>query len=687
MDYLIFPYCVIFLSLPMAVMTVYLWQNINRQGARSLSTLLICILGWLIFNTIELVTPTESGTLFWAKTAYIFIVSAPVLWLYFVFDYFGYNHWLKFPQVTYYWGIPLITLGMLFSNDWHHLFWYKTTFLPVGSYLALQVTHGPFFYLQWFYSQFLIFFGGVLILRENFTGWAFYRLQVRWIVAGAVLVMVANVVYISGFFPQIHKDYTPIILALGGLCFAIAILRYKFVQVAPINTEILFKSLDDGILVVNADLIIINLNRATKRLLVVNRKDLIGRPLDEVFAAFPAFCEAVHNRSTERFDIHLRENPPCYLNIQLSSIYDRYNILRGQLITIRDATSEKLAQIAEHKAKVFAEALSDIAAALNSRTRNLDELFDLIINSISQVTACDAANIMMIDNGLAHTVRSSQPAEEWCDLSIQDTPSVRQMIETRQPVIITNVEEYPNWIDIPVTRWIKSFIGAPIIAGKEVIGFLNLDSGTPNFYNEEVAQRLSAFANQASIAIQNARIYEKLEKMANIDDLTQLYNRRYFFELAVQEYTRAIRYQRPLSAIMIDLDHFKLVNDSYGHLVGDQVLSHMAAVCREGLRKNDFIGRYGGEEFIILLPETELDEAKAVAERLCRQIAGEQIVTETEKLKITASMGVATLDKSCNRLEDLLSHADQALYTAKECGRNHVKIYSEIRSDADISPN
>ena len=187
-------------------------------------------------------------------------------------------------------------------------------------------------------------------------------------------------------------------------------------------------------------------------------------------------------------------------------------------------------------------------------------------------------------------------------------------------------------------------------------------------------RRLLKISERNELALREA--LDQVQRLASIDFLTGLNNRRHFFELAEQAIQGAHRYQHSLSAIMLDLDNFKHVNDSYGHATGDQVLKAVADRCRQTMRRVDVLGRYGGEEFAILLPESDLDAADMAAERLRQSITGNSIGTESGPVSITASLGVATLDAEHSTLGALLISADQALYTAKRNGRNRVCCFS-----------
>jgi len=174
-------------------------------------------------------------------------------------------------------------------------------------------------------------------------------------------------------------------------------------------------------------------------------------------------------------------------------------------------------------------------------------------------------------------------------------------------------------------------------------------------------------------------LLEKLRTMATVDSLTGVFNRRHFIELCGKEIDRAKRSGRSISLIIMDLDHFKEINDTYGHEAGDYTLKVVAQTCRNCLRSNDIFGRYGGEEFTICLPETPSDTALEVAERLRRKIAGMTLVVDNTEFKVTASFGVIGVQETEDvELDDLLKKADRALYRSKEAGRNRVFIGASL---------
>jgi diguanylate cyclase (GGDEF)-like protein len=185
---------------------------------------------------------------------------------------------------------------------------------------------------------------------------------------------------------------------------------------------------------------------------------------------------------------------------------------------------------------------------------------------------------------------------------------------------------------------------------------------------------MSIFAKQIGVSLERARLFQEVQGLALTDPLTGLQNRRSLFELGRVEFARAQRMNRAFCCMMLDLDHFKQVNDTYGHPVGDQVLKEFANRCKRSVREVDLVGRYGGEELIIFLPETDRPTSMQVAERLRASIAEKPVQIQEKEITLTVSIGVATKDENTQQLETLIARADQAMYIAKHRGRNCVAV-------------
>ena len=178
---------------------------------------------------------------------------------------------------------------------------------------------------------------------------------------------------------------------------------------------------------------------------------------------------------------------------------------------------------------------------------------------------------------------------------------------------------------------------------------------------------------------EEVKLLEEIQELATIDSLTGINNRRHFFELANIELARKSRKMYPVSLIMMDVDHFKEINDTYGHVAGDRMLHLVAQLCKQNVRRYDIVGRYGGEEFVILMPAADEGCAEKVAKRICDRVEEAYIEDEETKIRVTVSLGVACMENSDTdiSLESLIMRADQALYAAKADGRNQVEIWDK----------
>jgi diguanylate cyclase (GGDEF)-like protein/PAS domain S-box-containing protein len=328
----------------------------------------------------------------------------------------------------------------------------------------------------------------------------------------------------------------------------------------------------------------------------------------------------------------------------------------------------------------LANALRDSAAALTS-TLNFDEVLDRILVNVGEVVPNEAANVMMIWSGVAYIVRSIGYAERGIEeammslqIPITQESHFLSMYTTGMPLAVGDMKEYAALESHSDVNWARSMASAPLRSKGQVFGFLNLESSQPGFYSQQHADRLQAFADQAAVAIENARLYAEVQQYAITDELTDIYNRRGLFELGRREVERARRYGRNLSAVMIDTDKFKEINDNYSHAVGDHVLRALADRWKSSIREVDILGRYGGDEFVVLLPETDLENALQVADRLRLAICSKPIETPVAELPLTVSIGVATLTETIKTFDELIEKADEAMFRSKTSGRNMVNI-------------
>ncbi|MEA3506854.1 MAG: diguanylate cyclase [Elusimicrobiota bacterium] len=296
---------------------------------------------------------------------------------------------------------------------------------------------------------------------------------------------------------------------------------------------------------------------------------------------------------------------------------------------------------------------------------DLDEMLVLILSSCVKGTKAESGLIILKDSESSRwEIKADWGMSEELEYDILDevTGLLRTQTEDREVITLTGKEQKTG------RAVIDSALCAPLKRRGELIGAIiisNKDSGK-EFSN--TSQRiLATFANQSAVAIDNILLYKKSQHMSVTDGLTGVYNHRYFQNQMALELSRAQRYDLNFSLILIDLDKFKDINDAYGHISGDRILKRISGQIEKRLRETDTVARYGGDEFVVLLPETGKKDAVSVADRIRESI---DKANEGQEIKINVSLGVASYPDDGVYAKDLVQKADGALYKAKDEGRN-----------------
>ncbi len=242
-------------------------------------------------------------------------------------------------------------------------------------------------------------------------------------------------------------------------------------------------------------------------------------------------------------------------------------------------------------------------------------------------------------------------------------------------VVLADLSLPDSHFDETVRRIMNIQIDAPVVVltgiDDELIDMTSMEMGVQDYMlKEEVTPR--SIKKTILHAMERYKLHNMLEELANKDSLTRAFNRRYFFNHAQIEFERAKRYRTSLSIALFDIDNFKNINDDYGHLAGDDVLKSIVADMLSIVRTVDIVARFGGEEFVILLPHTQLEGALVLANRILTEISGKKVVAAGDEIKVTLSCGVTEFNNEMSEFKDVLNLADQALYDAKSNGKNRV---------------
>jgi diguanylate cyclase (GGDEF)-like protein len=335
------------------------------------------------------------------------------------------------------------------------------------------------------------------------------------------------------------------------------------------------------------------------------------------------------------------------------------------------ATAEQKAHYEKGVSETFRVLLSDLVSQ-----QDLDDVLNQTLISLTKLVPIHSATIYL-QNENQYQYKNGIQIDSQKKITQYDPPLDQRSLPISEylsstDVSLINLSPIANSHPLSPSFQSEWNLFPLSIRGKQ-LGFLAITTNIPIVLNEQ-KELIQMFANEVTIAIENARLFEEIKDMAIKDGLTEIYNRRHFYDLAKIEFARAKRYRTPLSILMLDIDHFKAVNDHYGHLYGDTVLKRVAKLCLGSIRKMDIFGRYGGEEFVFALPETDQEEALIMAERIRATISETLFQEKTQQISITVSIGIATLDNRINTFEELLQSSDEALYLAKQEGRNRVAV-------------
>jgi diguanylate cyclase (GGDEF)-like protein len=317
-------------------------------------------------------------------------------------------------------------------------------------------------------------------------------------------------------------------------------------------------------------------------------------------------------------------------------------------------------------------------AGLASQDRPLEARLPDLAQATAEALGFDSGWVTLLapcgDRAQAHYL-FNLPAAEGRDYPLEDSPDA-QIVAADEPLrlVLEDLDRHPALEGLAT----QVLYGAALRTSGQIYGTLKLLGRQPRVLSQPETRLLEAAALQIASAVRAHCLEVEVHRLTITDSLTGLYNQSYFLELAAQELKRAKRYEHPFSLLMMDIDHFREINENYGYLVGDEVLQAVSQTCHESLRQVDILARFGGEEFVLLLPETGLTEALGVAGRLLYTLRATPAQTTAGNIPVTISIGVSGLGGANGlTLDKLLDQADKALYQSKKNGRNRVTVWVE----------
>jgi diguanylate cyclase (GGDEF)-like protein len=323
----------------------------------------------------------------------------------------------------------------------------------------------------------------------------------------------------------------------------------------------------------------------------------------------------------------------------------------------------------------------DVAKALTS-SLNLDSVLQTIMQKMAEYFRPDTWSLLMVDEAtdeLYFAIAVGPAADSLKTLRLKMGEGIAGWVAKHgESLIVPDVYTEPRFakrID-EMTKWqTKSVICVPLRAKHRSLGVIQLINCPMETFGDNEMFFLNALCDYAAIAIDNARAVERIQELTITDDCTGLYNARHLYKTLEAEVYRSARFGHEFSVIFIDLDHFKSVNDTHGHLVGSKLLAEVGYLIKSHLRLIDYAFRYGGDEFVILLPQTSKEAALIVARRLLEVMrVSEFMATEGLKLNVRCSMGLATYPEDAKSAHEIIRQADEMMYSVKNTTRDNIAI-------------
>ncbi len=597
---------------------------------------------WIISYIFQILSRQIEINLFWNNLQFLAASLLPVFYFGFALDY----NYRQIPFKRFNWNYLFIPAGLLVLFIWldgiHGLFRVNPQIVPSDLFYHLKFQNGALYGVFTIYTYTLITLATLFFVVKYIGAPRLFRRQVGTLLIGTIIPWLVSIITALGLIPLELHDFLPLTFGVSNLIIAWALFRHHLLDLVPIARDTLFENLSDAVIVVDTSKRVLDANPAAYALLSAPAESLIGREITSLLPLADNWADFGIGHSTQITQISLpAKGTTQYYQVKVNRLLQDNGELSGYIITLHNITEQKQVEVDLRRSMALLQATVDSSA---SGLVVFDQDLNVILHNQRLVELFDLPNNWQ--NQIDH-----HPL----DMLAQKMTDASPFLAALENIIQHSVGETSVALDLHSGLTLDCLMTTYRLEGKD-IGWL--------FSFRDMTERKLA--------------EQKLHELAITDSLTGVFNRRHFYYVAQTELERSHRYDRHMAIILLDIDHFKWINDTFGHLVGDQMLQALAQRCRSNLRVFDTIGRFGGEEFIILLPETCIKEAIVIAERLRHAVESIHIPTPKGKASITISLGVACFEPGKPiSLDQLVDAADKALYQAKENGRNRVAVYSQ----------
>lgn len=510
----------------------------NAPGSTTLRALLVVMSMWSATAAAIYIQDGFAGKSFWLNVMVVPVAIAPILFMTFILKFSGSPVWVTRRALTLLYAFSIVFILLQWTNSYHHLVLSSVQLVEQDGFSALKIQRGPVYFVNLAIAYGTVTMGILTLVREALRASHLYRNQYRLLLLGCIVPLVFSIFSQLDYNALGNLDTSPISFGITGVIFAFTTLRTHFMDLIPVARSHLIENMGDGVLVLDAQNRIADLNPAMEVLLAEQPQHLLGKCAFETFGGWVEKTSAIFGDFELKTEVRLPSMPSQILDLRMTPLYDKNDLINGRLLVFRDITERKEVE----------KRLRDANFRLKS-----------------------------------------------------------QLIE---------------------------------------IGILQ----------------------------------SQLREQAVRDSLTGLFNRRYLEETLDRELARAARESYPVSIIMIDIDHFKQINDTYGHEAGDIMLKALGGMLMTHSRRGDFACRYGGEEFLIVMPNMARSIVQERAAALRQSLKALMVRYGNHTLTATYSMGIASYPANGDTRESFLRAADMAMYAAKNAGRDDIRSFDEIEA-------
>ncbi|MBK9006394.1 MAG: diguanylate cyclase [Anaerolineae bacterium] len=510
----------------------------NAPGSTTLRALLVVMSMWSATAAAIYIQDGFAGKVFWLNVMVVPVAIAPILFMTFILKFSGSPVWVTRRALTLLYAFSIVFILLQWTNSYHHLVLSSVQLVEQDGFSALKIQRGPVYFVNLAIAYGTVTMGILTLVREALRASHLYRNQYRLLLLGCIVPLAFSIYSQLDYNALGNLDTSPISFGITGVIFAFTTLRTHFMDLIPVARSHLIENMGDGVLVLDAQNRIADLNPAMEVLLAEQPQQLLGKCAFETFGGWVEKTSAIFGDFELKTEVRLPSMPSQILDLRMTPLYDKNDLINGRLLVFRDITERKEVE----------KRLRDANFRLKS-----------------------------------------------------------QLIE---------------------------------------IGILQ----------------------------------SQLREQAVRDSLTGLFNRRYLEETLDRELARAARESYPVSIIMIDIDHFKQINDTYGHEAGDIMLKALGGMLMTHSRRGDFACRYGGEEFLIVMPNMARSIVQERAAALRQSLKALMVRYGNHTLTATYSMGIASYPANGDTRESFLRAADMAMYAAKNAGRDDIRSFDEIEA-------